>query len=184
MRKLEQLLTVEENIVGAENKRTLATFVMPIITSNGFEEQLCAGAPTPQRLRRVAELQERVLRSGFQDVQKNQIAVALDNAAQRIEARMKFLASIETRIANPIERAQTLLKLCAAGVFTQGDLMMKAKRLLMASLAKPGFLSTYIAQVEHERRTSVDRDEIVADLATQLEGIGIAPEDAMRALAA
>jgi hypothetical protein len=125
-----------------------------------------------------------VLRSGFQDVQKNLIAVALDAAAQRIEARAKFLSSIETRIANPIERAQTLLKLCAAGVFTQGDLMMKARRLVMASLAKPGFLSSYIAQLEKERRTGVDRDQALADLATQLQGIGIAPEDAMRALAA
>ena len=182
--KLEQLLVVEENIVGAENKRTLSTFMMPIITSNNFEDQLCAGAPIPQRLRRVAELQERVLRSGFQDVQKNLIAVALDAAAQRIEARTKFLASIEARIVNPIERAQTLLKLCAAGVFTQGDLMMKARRLLMASLAKPGFLATYIAQLEKERATGVDRDSVIAELATQLQGVGIAPEDAMRALAA
>jgi hypothetical protein len=182
--KLERLLVVEENIVGAENKRTLSTFMMPIITSNSFEDQLLPGAPVPQRLRRVTELQERVLRSGFQEVQKNLIAVALDAAAQRIESRAKFLASIETRIANPIERAQTLLKLCAAGIFTQGDLTMKARRLLMASLAKPGFLATYIAQLEQERRTGVDKDQAVADLATQLESVGIAPEDALRALAA
>ena len=182
--KLERLLVVEENIVGAENKRTLSTFMIPLITSNNFEDQICAGAPAPQRLRRVAELQERVLRSGFQDVQKNQIAVALDGVAQRIEARTKFLASVEARIANPIERAQTLLKLCAAGIFTQGDLMMKARRLLMASIAKPGFLTSYITQLEQERRTGVDRDQVVAELAGQLEGIGIAPEDALRALAA
>jgi hypothetical protein len=182
--KLERLLVVEENIVGAENKRTLSTFMMPIITSNNFEDQLAAGAPVPQRLRRLAELQERVLRSGFQDVQKNQIAMALDAVAQRIETRAKFLASIEVRIANPIERAQTLLKLCAAGIFTQGDLMMKARRLLISSLAKPGFLTTYIAQLEQERRTGVDRDQVLAEFATQLQGIGIAPEDALRALAA
>jgi hypothetical protein len=182
--KLERLLIVEENIVGAENKRTLSTFMMPIITSNNFEDQLCAGAPVPQRLRRVADLQERVLRSGFQDVQKNQIAMALDAVAQRIETRAKFLASIEARIANPIERAQTLLKLCAAGIFTQGDLMMKARRLLISSLAKPGFLTTYIAQLEQERRTGVDRDQVLAEFAAQLQGIGIAPEDALRALAA
>ena len=182
--KLERLLVVEENIVGAENKRTLTTFMMPIITSNNFEDQICAGAPAPQRLRRVAEIQERVMRSGFQDVQKNQIAMALDAVAQRIEERTKFLASIEARMTNPIERAQTLLKLCAAGVFTQGDLMMKARRLLMASLAKPGFLTSYIAQLQHDRTTEVDRDQVVAELAAQLEGIGIAPEDALRALAA
>ena len=77
-----------------------------------------------------------------------------------------------------------VLKLCAAGIFTQGDLMMKARRLLMASLAKPGFLTTYIAQLEQERSAGVDKDQVVAELATQLEGIGIAPEDALRALAA
>ncbi|HEY4264689.1 MAG TPA: hypothetical protein VGM72_05180 [Micropepsaceae bacterium] len=182
--KLERLLVVEENIVGAENKRMLSAFMMPIITSNNFEELLLAGAPVAQRLRRLAEIQERVLRSGFQEVQKNQIAMALDTVAQRIEVRAKFLASIETRIANPIERAQTMLKLCAAGIFTQGDLMMKARRLLMASLAKPGFLATYIAQLEHERRTGVDKDQAMGELAAQLESIGIAPEDALRALAA
>jgi hypothetical protein len=182
--RLERLLVVEENIVGAENKRTLSTFMMPIITSNNFEDQIMTGATAPQRLRRMAELQERVLRSGFQDVQKNQIAMALDAVAQRIESRAKFLASIEARIANPIERAQTLLKLCGAGIFTQGDLMMKARRLLMASLAKPGFLTTYIAQLEQERRSGIDRDQVVSELATQLESVGIAPEDALRALAA
>jgi hypothetical protein len=182
--KLERLLVVEENIVGAENKRMLSTFMMPIITSNNFEDQICVGAPPPQRLRRVAELQERVMRSGFQDVQKNQIAMALDAVAQRIEERAKFLASIEARMPNPIERAQTLLKLCAAGVFTQGDLIMKARRLLMSSLAKPGFLDSYLAQLKQERRTEVDRDSALGELAGQLEGIGIAPEDALRALAA
>ena len=182
--KLERLLVVEENIVGAENKRTLSTFMLPLIGANNFEDQLCPGMPAPQRLRRVAELQDRVLRSGFQEIQKNQLAVALDGVAQRIEAHTKFLASIEARMTNPIERAQTLLKLCAAGIFTQGDLMMKARRLLMASLAKPGFLAGYIAHLEYERHTGVDRDQVVADLATQLENIGIAQEDALRALAA
>jgi hypothetical protein len=182
--KLERLLVVEENIVGAENKRTLSTFMIPIITSNSFEDQLCAGQPTPQRLRRVAELQERVLRSGFQDIQKNQIAMALDTVAQRIEERTKFLTSIEARLGTPLERAQTLLKLCVAGVFTQGDLMMKARRMLMASLTKPGFLSSYIDQLQQERSTGIDRDQVLADLAGQLEVIGIAQEDALRALAA
>src|ERR1700687_1424658 len=72
--KLERLLVVEENIVGTENKRTLSTFMMPIITSNNFEDQICAGAAPPQRLRRVAEPQERGMRSGVQDGQKKHIA--------------------------------------------------------------------------------------------------------------
>jgi len=158
--------------------------VMPIITSSSFEDQVCPGAPLTQRLKRIAEIQERVLRSSFQDVQKNQIAVALDNAAQRLETRTRFLTSLEVKLVNPVERAQTLIRLCTAGVFTQGDLMMKARRLLMASLSKPGFLNAYLSQLERERQASVDRNQALTEWATQLEAIGIAPEDALRAMAA
>ena len=182
--RLERLLLVEENIIGAENKRTLSTFIIPMITSNGFENQLCPGAPTRQRLRRAAELQERVLRSGFQEVQKNQIAVALDRVALRIDERVRFLASIEARTGNPIERVEALLKLCNAGVFTQGELMIKARRLLMTCLAKPGFRLLYIAERQRERSGDLDHDQILTELASRLEKIGIPLHEAMRALAA
>jgi hypothetical protein len=182
--KIERLLTVEENIIGAENKRTLSTFMMPIITSRSFEDELCAGGTVLQRLKRTAELQERVLRSGFQDVQKNQIAVALDGVAQRIEQQSKFLASLEARVASPVERARTILKLCAGRAFTQGDLSMKARRMLIAAISKPGFLTNYMAQVQAEKNAVIDRDAALAEFAGQLASAGIAQEDAMRALAA
>ena len=182
--RLERLLVVEENIIGAENKRTLSTFMLPIITSSSFEIELYAGSPARQRLRRVAELQERVLRSGFQEVQKNQIAAALDKVAVRIEERSRFLASIEARVANPNERMDMIFKLCTAGAFTQGALMTKARQLLMACLAKPDFLLSYIAQLEQMRSGGVTQDEALTELANQLETIGIAQADAMRALAA
>jgi hypothetical protein len=175
---------VEENIIGAENKRTLSTFIMPIITSNSFEDQLCSGGQVLQRLKRAAELQTRVLRSGFQDTQKSQIAMALDAVSQRIEERAKFLASLEARYANPVERAQALLKLCSANVFTQGDLVMKARRALIASLSKPGFLANYMEHMKMEKKTAIDRDTVIAELTGQLRGIGIAAEDALRTLAA
>jgi hypothetical protein len=181
--RVERLMTVEENIIGVENKRILSAFILPIIASNNFENQLLPDAPVLQRLKRIAELQERVLRAGFQDVQKNQIAMALDTVAQRVEDRAKFLHALEARLTNPVERAQAILRLCAANVFTQGDLMMKARRAIIASLAKPGFLSGYIAQMEAQKK-AVDRDTIVMELANQLGAAGIAQEDALRLLAA
>jgi hypothetical protein len=182
--KFERLLTVEENVVGAENKRTLASFIMPIVTSNGFEAQLLAAAPVPQRLRRVVELQERVLRTGFPEIEKNQIAIALDSVALHIDERSKFLASLESRIANPAERAQTLLRFFVAGIFTQGDFTMKARRLLMTSLAKPGFLVSYTEKLGQERHQPIARDAAVAELAAELECTGIAIKDALKVLAA
>lgn len=180
--KVERLLLVEENIVGAENKRTLSTFIVPIISSNGFESQLLPAGTVMQRLRRLTELQERALRSGFQEVQKGQVATALDAVAVRIEDRAKFLVSLETRFANPVERAQAILKLSTNGMFTQGDLMQKVRRLLMASLAKPGFLASYIQHAEHDKQ--VDRNTLITEFTGQLEGVGISQEEAYRAFAA
>jgi len=90
--KLERLLTVEENIIGAENKRELATFIMPLITSQGFESQLPQGVVA--RLQRIVVLQDRVLHAGFQEVQMNQLAAALDAVAKGIEDRARLLASL------------------------------------------------------------------------------------------
>jgi hypothetical protein len=182
--KVDRLLTIEENLIGVENKRTLCSFIMPIIGSNAFADQLCASASPVQRLKRAKELQDRVLRSGFQDIEKSRIVAAIDTVALSIEKRSGLLASLETRLTNPVERAQAILKLCAANIFTQGELSAKARRHLLAALGKPGFLTGYVAQIEREKRGSVDRNEALTELVGRLEQIGIAPEDGLRALAA
>ena len=182
--KVERLLIIEENLIGVENKRTLCSFIVPIIGANNFEDQLCANGSPVQRLRRVTELQERVLRSGFQDIEKARIASALDAVALRIEKRTGFLASLETRLTNPVERAQTILKLCAANIFTEGELSAKARRHVLAALGKPGFLTGYMAHAEREKKGAVDRTEALTELVGKLEQAGIAPEDGLRAVAA
>lgn len=182
--KVDRLLTVEENLIGVENKRTLCSFIMPIISANSFEDQLCAGGTPVQRLKRARALQDRALRSSFQDIEKNQIAGAIDAVAVRIEKRAGLLASLDGKIANPVERAQAILKLYYANVFTQGELSNKARRALLAALGKPGFLAGYVAQAEREKQASVDRNEVVAELVGRLEQVGIAPEESVKALAA
>ena len=62
--------------------------------------------------------------------------------------------------------------------------MMKARRMLMASLAKPGFLSGFINQAEAENKGGIDRQAALAEFAGQLASIGIAQEEAFRAFAA
>lgn len=182
--KVERLLTVEENIIGSENKRSLAGFILPLIVTNTFEAQLMPGAPALSRLKWIADLQLRVLRAGFQEVQKGKIAVALDAVALGIEERAKLLASIETKTPNPVERARSILKLCVANVFTQGELLAKARRMLAAALGKPGFLESYVGQVRAETGGGFNRQTAVAELAGQLTGAGFAPEELRRILAA
>ena len=178
--KLERLLTVEENIIGAENKRELATFIMPLITSQGFEAQMPQGVVT--RLKRIVVLQDRVLNAGFQAVQMNQIAAALDSVAKGIEERAKLLISLETKVPDPVERAGALLKLASAGVFTQGELLMKARRHMMSTLNTVGFVQAYLAQLKSEPAAPVDHDAALRKLTVELSLFGITHDDASRVL--
>src|SRR5258707_5520463 len=115
--KLERLLFVEENIIGAENKRQLATFVLPILTAASFETHFMMGKqPVLLRLQRLAQLQSRVRRSGFQENQRQELADMLDKLACALEARAKVFEAIEAKQGSAVDKATMMLKLCIGGV--------------------------------------------------------------------
>jgi hypothetical protein len=180
--KIERLLAVEENIIGAENKRELATFILPLIGCRAFEEQLAGGVLA--KLKRLVELQGRVLQSRFQEVQKHQLAAALDSVAKGIEERAHLLASLQTRIKEPVERAQALLKLCHTGAITHGELQEKVRRLMVATLSTRGFFTAYSARQQKERNAALDRSAALDALAAELRPLDISREEAVRAFAA
>ncbi len=182
--KVDRLLDIEENIIGAEHKRTLASFMLPILTSPAFETQLAPGAQPVHRLKRIAELQDRVLRSGLQDFHKRQMADALDALACGIEKRAAFLAGMEMRVSGPLEKVQAIMKMCAANVFTEGELSAKARRQLLAALGTPEFLNAYLSQRQQTAQAEIDRAQAVKELLAELERLGIPPEDGLRAIAA
>jgi hypothetical protein len=181
--KIDKLLAVEENIIGAENKRQLVTFLMPILQSNAFEQQfLAAKTPPLHRMQRLAELQTRVQRSGFQDKEKHEIADLLDKVASEIEARSRVLEAIDRRATNSVERALALLKLCTAGALTEGRLSTRARDMVLGHLSTPGFLAGYISHPA--RNSGADADAAVKELMETLGKAGIAAETGLKAIAA
>ena len=179
--RLERLLFIEENIIGIENKRQLATFVLPILTAASFESHFTtAKTPAMFRLQRLAQLQARVRRSGFQDNQRREMAELLDKLACTIEARAKIFEAIETKPGSPADKATTILKLCTAGVLTEGRLSSRARDLVLGYLGRPGFLSGYIAQSPAPR----DADTAMAELMAILGKAGITAETGLRNIAA
>ena len=182
--KLERLLLVEENIIGAENKRQLAMFITPILNSPSFESHfLFAKTPLLQRLQRLAELQARVRRSGFQEIQRSEIADALDKVAAEAEMRGKLLSSIDTNVSSHVDKAVAVLRLFTSGAMTEGRLSTRAREQIVSYLSKPGFLSGYVAQLSRST-PKPDTDKAVAELMQTLEKAGITPETGLRNIAA
>lgn len=177
--KLARLLFVEENIIGQENKRRLAEFIVPILTAPGFEAWFQnAKTPVLQRLQTLAQLQARVLRSGLQENQRREIADLLDRTASEVEGRAKLIDSIFTNMPGPVDRATTLLKLCMGGVLTEGRLATRARELVIAQLGKPGFLTGYAA------RSSGNAQAAMTELMESLTKAGINAETGLKSIAA
>jgi len=184
--KVERLLMVEENIIGQENKRTLGSFVVPIVTSATFESRFLQGKTTPMsRLARLAELQGRVRRSGFQDIQRREICELFDKFACRIEAQAKLFDSIEGKSPTPVDAALSVLKLFTSNMLTEGKMSERGREIILGCLCKPGFLTGYTAQLPLAAGgAKPSAQEAMTDLTETLKKAGITPETGLRNIAA
>jgi hypothetical protein len=183
--KIERLLLIEENIIGIENKRQLAAFFAPIIMSSAFEAQfLFAKTPILARLKRLTELQSRVRRAGFQDLQKQEISDALDKIASEAESRAKLLDSVETKAANNVEKAIALLRLCAGGVLTEGRLMTRARNTILSCMGQTGFMTGYVMHSAKAKGEPINADAATAELLGSLQKAGITAVTGLKSIAA
>jgi hypothetical protein len=182
--KIERILFVEDNIIGAENKRRLATYIPPVLNSAAFENHFQnPQTPLLQRLQRMAQLQARVRRSGFVDVTREEITAKLDAIAVRVAARGKLFESIEARNISSVEKAQTLLKLTTGGILTEGALSGRARESILEYLSRPGFLTSYMAAQAKDGETP-DSEKMMAELMESLGKAGITAETGLKSIAA
>jgi hypothetical protein len=186
--KIERILFVEDNIIGAENKRQLSSYVMPILNSATFENHFQnPKVPLVQRLQRLAQLQARMRRSGFIDVTRDEVCIKMDHLAVQMEARGKLFDSIEARPTSNVEKAQTLLKLATGGILTEGALAARARELILGHLSQPGFLAGYMAtqtQTLAKDGQAPDSEKMMADLMETLGKAGITAETGLKNIAA
>ena len=180
--KIERLMFVEENIIGVENKRLLAGFITPVVNSAAFENFVQnPKAPILQRLQRLAALQTRVRRSSFVDVQRQEIADKMDKLAMDAVDRAKLFEALEAKSPNPVEKAQTMLKLVMGGFFTEGTMSARAREMILGYLATPGFLSGYFASAH---TAAPDTEKAMAELMENLGKAGINAETGLKTIAA
>ncbi len=182
--KLERILFVEDNIIGAENKRQLASYIAPVLNAAAFEAHFAnPKQPLLQRLQRLAQLQARVRRSGFVMETREEVCARLDMLATAAAVRGRLFESIDARAGGPVEKAQTLLKLATGGMLTEGLLAARAREMILGYLARPGFLSGYMASHAAPGQTP-DNEKLMTELMETLEKAGITAETGLKSIAA
>jgi hypothetical protein len=182
--RVERILFVEDNIIGAENKRQLATYIAPILSSAVFENHFQnSKTPLVSRLQRLAQLQSRILRSGFVDITRREAAQRMDTLAMAMETRGHLLESIAHRNTGPVDKMQALLRLITGGVLTEGQLTARVREMILSYLSRPGFLASYSAAQAKDGEIP-DAEKTRAELLETLGKAGITAETGLKNIAA
>lgn len=139
--RIDLLLDLEDNIIGAANKAKLVSFIAPILTGPKMEPLFLDGdVPILRRLSRLTGLQSRVLSSGFPPSEKEKIAEDFDALSSKVEGKAQLFHSISGRKQSAAEKAVTLLRLLDAKVLTRGEVSTNAARHIAGYMKTPGLL--------------------------------------------
>lgn len=118
--KAERLLQLEENVVGAENKRRVWDHLKPILTSAPFETALLDPRLTPlERLSAAARLQTRILRSGLAEAARGEGSTAVDAVARRTIDQFRAQAMAGDK-ARSVAAALSLARALESGAVPKG----------------------------------------------------------------
>jgi hypothetical protein len=182
--KIESLLTIEEGVIGAANKRQLAEVMKDVVGGadfmNFFQDDRM---DVLERMQKLTALQARVLRTGMQENKKREVAASFDRLASQLEARAHIIDNIAYRRVGPADKVVMLLSLCTRGVLTEGQLAGRVRQIILSSLTKPGFVDDY-AKLREREEPGLSAEAAKAELLESLKQAGFDAEALPRAIAA
>lgn len=144
--RIERLLQLEENVLGGENKRRLAGFLAPLLAAYPTEAHfLDARTGLRARLDRLAGLQRRVLRSGFQPREKSACAERLDALAVMVLEKQGGLAALMPKAAGAGARLAAAAELLQRSCVTEGRLSAAVRAYGLALLKDAAAVKAYLA---------------------------------------
>jgi hypothetical protein len=166
--RIVRILQLEENVIGVENKRRLSAFIAPLLTDyNGQTFFIEGKRPILERLQRLAALQARVLKASFQEIEKRNIADAIDTLAVKTEAKAKFLDGHAPKHMPQINRTLVLLNLFATNAVTDGEFSKRIRREIAPGLKEPDFVPAYVM------RNGGEQEKALSDLKALLTRAGL-----------
>ncbi|MGF1456595.1 MAG: hypothetical protein ACFB6R_14605 [Alphaproteobacteria bacterium] len=159
--RIRKLLALEPNLVGQDNKRSLASILLPQITAHGTERHYLTAKINPVvKLREIAAFQAQVLSSDFPDTNRRQLAEALDILACDVEARVQVIEGICKRDVAAEEKVLALLRLVTGTVFTQGEMLRRAKLSAVRLIREPQFMKRLAQSAMMEDKVKVRLKEM------------------------
>lgn len=143
--KLNALLDLEAVTLGMSNKRTVANFILPILSRPEYESVFMGLDHQPiQRMNELVALQKKVLVADLTEMHKRKIGEKLDEFCRIILDNTQILKKIHQLDISLQEKSEKVLQMMADGYFTDGDCHNRAEQQVRVYMKQEGFTSGLI----------------------------------------
>lgn len=149
---LMRLIELAENVVGAHNKRKLASYVRARLGAHATERYFVQDQSAAlRRLSELAALRRALDASHFAPEDRDEIAGGLDLLAVAAETKAKMFDALAARPQPPLEKAAMFLRLAAKGAVPTGRLAEEARDRALKVLAGPEARAALAGGAEADR---------------------------------
>jgi hypothetical protein len=157
--KIERLLQLEENVVGAENKRRVWDHLAPLATGHEFEAQMAGWKQGPvAALLRTGALALRAKQAGFAEACKEKLLAVLDRASVKAAAQGKLFAGFAAR-ADAGHAGRHLTEALAAGGLSVLPQIRNQIIAALVPLLSSGLLAKALSDAARDRGAAApDKD--------------------------
>lgn len=151
--RVNRLLDIEPGVPTGALKNRLGEYVLPIVLLPANEALFVDGKqPLAERLRALAQLQRRIAASKFNETTRQKATAKLDEYCAALVRSSGILDKIDRGADRVPDKGVAILRLCAAGLFTEGQALEWAQRMALRYLKHPSFLPAYLAEGDEEAK--------------------------------
>lgn len=144
--KVNALLDLEAATLGSSNKRTVANFILPILSRPEHEIVFMGLDNQPiQRMNELVALQKKVMSADLTEMHRRQIAEKLDEFCRNILDNTQILKKIHKLPISLQEKTDKILGMMAEGYFTDGDCFNRAEQQVRVYMKQDGFTEGLIS---------------------------------------
>ncbi|WP_421789804.1 hypothetical protein [Hyphobacterium sp.] len=155
--EIDQLLALEENIVGAQNKRKLAGYIRAALGAHKAESWFVTGEGRPiDRLHRLTALQSKALKGSYPGDDRQSLSSAFDQIGQKLLERSRILDSIAASDQPALDRAASLLKLVTCHAIPAGKCSAEAQQKAIRLIRSEGGLAEAKADTDRTKLAAIE----------------------------
>jgi len=140
IQQVDALLDLEAVTIGMSNKRTVANFILPILSRPEHETVFMGLDNQPvARMNELVALQSKVMSAELTEMHRRKIAEKLDTFCRTIMDNTQILKKLHQLDLPLQEKAKKILQMMADNYFTEGDCRGRAEQQVRIYMKQTGF---------------------------------------------